>query len=208
MRIVATSDCHGRFREAEVPAGDVLVLAGDLLRHPGVEQEDLDDLDEWLASLEHRHKVLIAGNHDWIFEKDKTARPKNAVYLEDSGTTIEGVKFWGSPWQPEFFNWAFNLPRKGPELAAAWDKIPSGTEVLVTHGPPWGILDRPHGIAKKHVGCELLLERVKQLRPKVHIFGHIHGDYGKHFEDGTWFLNASLCDESYDATQPPLVIDL
>ena len=207
MRIVATSDCHGRYREAKLPAGDVLVLAGDMLPRGGYEIEDLDDLDEWLSGLDYKHKVLIAGNHDWLFERNKTVRPKNAIYLEDSGVEIGGVKFYGSPWQPFFFNWAFNLPRKGPELGAVWDKIPSGTDVLVTHGPPWGILDRPHG-TRPPAGCELLRERVKALRPKVHIFGHIHGDYGKHHEDGTWFLNACLCDEEYDPVQAPLVIDV
>lgn len=207
MRIVTTSDCHGRYREAVLPRGDVLVLAGDILPHGGTELSDLDDLDEWLTGLEFRHVILVAGNHDWLFERNKKARPKQAIYLEDSGIELEGVRFWGSPWQPWFMNWAFNLPRKGRELAAAWDKIPQGTDVLVTHGPPFGILDRPHG-TEPPVGCELLRERVRALRPRVHIFGHIHGSYGKHHEDGTWFLNAALCDESYDPVQTPLVIDV
>ena len=207
MRIVATSDCHGLYREAILPEGDVLVLAGDVLGHGGTEQSDIDDLDEWLDGVAFRHKILVAGNHDWIFERNKKARPRNAIYLEDSGVELEGVKFYGSPHQPVFFDWAFNLPRKGRELAAYWDRIPQGTDVLVTHSPPFGILDRPHG-TEPPVGCELLRERVKALKPRAHIFGHIHGSYGKHHEDGTWFLNVSLCDEGYEAVQQPLVIDV
>ena len=207
MRIVATSDCHGRYREADLPEGDVLVLAGDMLPHSGAEVGDLADLEEWLDGVAFRNVILIAGNHDWLFERNKTIRPRNAIYLEDSGVELDGVKFFGSPWQPEFCSWAFNLPRKGPELAAAWAKIPVKTDVLVTHGPPHGILDRPYG-TRPGVGCELLRERVKVLKPKVHIFGHIHGDYGKHHEDGTWFVNAALCDEDYEPVQPPLVIDV
>jgi Icc-related predicted phosphoesterase len=207
VRIVATSDCHGRYREAVLPEGDVLVLAGDMLPRGGYEPADLHDLEDWLDGVAFRDVILIAGNHDWLFERDKTIRPRNAIYLEDSGVELDGLEFYGSPWQPAFCNWAFNLPRNGPELGAAWDRIPPGTDVLITHGPPHGVLDRPFG-TRPPVGCELLRERVKAIRPKAHIFGHIHGDHGKRHEGGTWFVNACLCDEDYDPVQPPLVIDV
>ncbi|HZU99952.1 MAG TPA: metallophosphoesterase [Planctomycetota bacterium] len=209
MRIVATSDCHGHLTEAELPPGDVLVLAGDVLLDGGLDRQraDLARLDEWFASLVYRKVVLVAGNHDWLFERDKTVRPRNAIYLEDAGAVIDGVRFWGSPWQPEFCDWAFNLPRDSDELREVWSRIPVGTDVLVTHGPPHGIMDRPWGKASP-AGCALLRERVREVKPRVHIFGHIHAGYGKHHEEGTWFLNVALCDESYEPVQPPLVIDL
>jgi len=101
---------------------------------------------------------------------------KNATcYLENSGVEIDGVKFWGSPWQPEFFNWAFNLPR-GRRLAEIWALIPDDTEVLITHTPPYGILDRVD--SGEHVGCEDLRRALQRVKPKVHVFGHIHEDRG------------------------------
>jgi predicted phosphohydrolase len=211
VRIVATSDCHGMLEDAELPPGDVLVLAGDVLGDglPDEQRPLLRALDAFLGTLPYRHKVLVAGNHDWIFEDgdQEDMRLENAIYLEDDGVVLDGVRFYGSPWQPLFCNWAFNLPRSGCELAGIWDKIPKGTDVLVTHGPPLGILDQPHG-REPGVGCELLRERVRVVRPRVHIFGHIHGSYGRHVEDGTTFMNVCLCDESYRPVQAPLVVDV
>jgi hypothetical protein len=118
--------------------------------------------------------------------------------------TIEGITFWGSPWQPWFFDWAFNL-RRGPAIAANWSLIPDATDVLVTHGPPMGILD---AIGTEHVGCLDLDKRVTQLRPKVHIFGHIHEGSGEQERDGTHYVNASICDAQYLPLNPARTIDL
>jgi Icc-related predicted phosphoesterase len=217
VRIVFTSDCHGKLPEATLPEGDVLVISGDVLQNftrkravdALLQRPALEKLDQFFATLRYRKIVLVAGNHDWVFQLEKDARTllRHAIYLEDEGCTIDGVTFWGSPWQPEFCDWAFNLPRQGDELRRAWEKIPPKVDVLVTHGPPFGILDRPDGDGR-NVGCELLRERVRVVKPRVHAFGHIHGSYGKHHEDGTWFVNASLCDESYKPTQPPIVHEL
>ena len=166
----------------------------------------------WLASLPHRHKLVIAGNHDFAFERV----PENARmavssdqdgvrYLQDSGVTVDGVSFWGSPWQPWFMNWAFNLPR-GPALAAKWALIPEKTDVLITHGPPMGLLDVvPSG---EHVGCADLLARVAAVRPRVHTFGHIHEGSGVLVRDGITFVNASICDGAYRPVNPVRVVDL
>lgn len=217
MRIVATSDCHGHLPEIDLPPGDVLVLAGDILSNSRgdpdedavVQRSHLLRLDDHVAKLGYARVVAIAGNHDWVFEKiPAVAHELRAItFLHDSGATIDGVRFWGSPWTPEFFDWAFMLPRASDELAAKWARIPDGTDVLVTHGPPFGILDRPYGRGG-NAGCELLLERVLAVRPRVHLFGHIHGSYGVVEQGSTRFANVALCDEYYDPVQRPVVIDL
>jgi predicted phosphohydrolase len=190
MRIVAMADTHLWHSRLEVPDGDVLVHAGDLLQ--GGELEELPDVAAWLQRQPHRHKVVIAGNHDFAFA-EAPARVREMLgpritYLQDEATTVEGVRFYGSPWQPEFGDWAFNLPR-GPALAATWAMIPEGTQVLITHGPPRGHGDRTrHGHS---AGCDDLLARVRTLRPRLHLFGHIHEDGGVTEEPGTLLVNCT-----------------
>lgn len=189
MRLVLISDTHGYHDRLEVPEGDVLVHAGDLSKHGRL--TELAEFDAWLGKLPHTHKIVIAGNHDFAFERDpKSARHwmRHCTYLQDSGVTIDGVTFWGSPWQPWFFDWAFNLPR-GKDLAKVWAKIPTGTDVLITHGPPAGIRDKNTG--GEAVGCVDLLERVQAVRPRLHVFGHIHESAGVEEIDGTTFVNAA-----------------
>jgi predicted phosphohydrolase len=158
--------------------------------------------------LPHRHKVLIAGNHDWAFAREP-ARARALLgairYLQDDAVTLDGVRFWGSPWQPEFCGWAFNLPR-GPMLAARWARIPADTDVLVTHCPPHRIADRTFDGC--HAGCEALRARVAELGLSCHVFGHIHEGYGTERHAGTIFVNASSCDLGYRPTNPPVVLDL
>jgi Icc-related predicted phosphoesterase len=146
--------------------------------------------------------VLIAGNHDFFFEVAKPeevealiAEYPGITYLNDSGATIEGIKFWGSPVTPFFHNWAFN--RWPDEIKPHWDLIPEGIDVLITHGPPEGILDFTE-YDRDHVGCPTLLEKVKQIKPKVHVFGHIHEARGKEEIDGTVFINASMVTLRYE----------
>ena len=142
LTLVCVSDTHGRHRDLTVPPGDVFLFAGDLSNHGRA--DDVSEFDDWLGTLPHPHKVIICGNHDFHFERDPAdarRRITHAAYLQDSGTEIAGLKVWGSPWQPRFFDWAFNLDR-GPDIAAKWALIPDGTDVLVTHGPPAGVLDQ------------------------------------------------------------------
>lgn len=207
MRIVFLSDTHNKLSRVKVPDGDLLIHCGDFCGRGTI--EEVKHFNEEMNKLPHKHKVVIAGNHDWPFlNQPQLARSilSNMIYLEDSETEIEGLRIYGSPWQPEFFNWAFNLPRCGVELKRVWDDIPDGTDILITHGPPAGILDLvpPH----KHAGCELLLERVNQLKPRIHCFGHIHPGYGMEKIGETTFVNAANLNDDYMPTNEPLVIDL
>ncbi|WP_205525746.1 metallophosphatase domain-containing protein [Pyxidicoccus trucidator] len=202
LTLVAIADTHGYHQDLTIPEGDILIHAGDLTRQGTL--EELAEVNQFLAGLPHRHKVVVAGNHDWCFQKSPAqARTvlTAATYLEDESTIIEGLKFHGSPWQPWFMDWAFNLPR-GPELARRWAQIPDDTDILITHGPPLGFGDHLGG--GERCGCEELLKRVRQVRPKLHLFGHIHQDGGVWTEGATTFANVT----SDECMLPPRVLTL
>lgn len=191
VRIVAVADTHTFHDDLRaVPDGDIFVHAGDLCR--GGRLDELRATAEWLRGLPHPHKVVVAGNHDWCFVRERAAAldllGAGITYLEDSETVIGGVRFWGSPWQPAHNNWAFNLPR-GAQLAAKWSLIPEGIDVLVTHGPPHGIGDWCDDVVRS--GCADLLATVLRVRPLLHIFGHIHQDGGCWLRDGVCFANVT-----------------
>ena len=215
MRIVCISDTHNCNEQISVPEGDILIHSGDATIK-GTDQEVIKFL-YWFSSLPHEYKVFIAGNHDWLFQTEAIfARTLIAeskiIYLRDSSTTVDGLAIYGSPWQPRFYDWAFNLNR-GPEIAEKWAMIPEDTDILITHGPPHGILDEVENkFGDSHEGCEELRKRVEHIaeggRLRLHVFGHIHSGYGVHEEFGVRFVNASVCDEEYQPTQPPIVIDL
>jgi Icc-related predicted phosphoesterase len=163
---------------------------------------------EWFSNTEFEHKIFIAGNHDFGFEEqtDIAQEYKNLgiTYLFDNDITIDGIKFYGSPWQPEFHNWAFNLPR-GEELASKWEKIPDDVDILITHGPAYGILDyAPIG---GHVGCEELYRKIAEVKPKIHVCGHIHDGYGQKTMGGIEFLNASVLNDRYEYAHKPIVVE-
>lgn len=209
VRMVCISDTHNFHSQIDVPDGDVLIIAGDVCVHGSI--YELAAVNEFLGGLPHKHKLLVAGNHDWCFanlvEREEARRIlKNATYLEDSGVEIDGVKYWGSPWQPEFHDWAFNLPR-GPKLAEVWAKIPSDTNVLITHTPPFGILDKNGN--GDHCGCGALLDALNnRVQPRIHVFGHVHESYGTLEADGITFINASICNGQFRPINRPIVIDL
>jgi len=210
-KIVCLSDTHNCNEKIVVPDGDILIHAGDATIR-GTEME-VEQFLRWYSALPHKHKIFVAGNHDWLYEtNNRFARLLTAnfkiTYLQDSFTEIEGLKIYGSPWQPRFFDWAFNLMR-GAELAEKWKLIPSDADILITHGPPFGILDEvPRKYWIENTGCEELRKKVEEIRPKAHIFGHIHCGYGQTEQFGVKFINASNCDESYNPTQPPIVFEI
>ncbi len=207
-RIVTISDTHSRHRKiSTMPEGDILIHSGDATNRGGI--DEIADFNQWLGELPYQHKIFVAGNHDWLFERSPQFAPTlmtNAHYLLDSFIVVEGLKIYGAPWQPRFFDWAFNLDR-GAAIAEKWQMIPDDIDVLITHGPPYGILDEvPY--RHEHVGCEELLPVVQRIKPRAHIFGHIHAGYGIAEQDGTKFVNASICNEAYQPVNAPIVIDL
>jgi Icc-related predicted phosphoesterase len=209
-KIVCLSDTHNYNEQIFVPDGDILIHAGDATMQGSAPEIVL--FNRWFRNLPHAHKIFVAGNHDWLFETSsqfaRTLLDSSIHYLKDSSVEIENLKIYGSPYQPRFFDWAFNLMR-GAELAEKWKLIPDETDVLITHGPPFGILDEvPRQYFIENTGCEELRKRVETIKPKLHIFGHIHCGYGTTEKFGVKFANASNCDESYEPTNAPLVIDL
>ncbi len=208
MKLVLMSDTHGYHNSiSRVPDGDILLHSGDFTTYGAM--DEVRKFDDWLGTLPHQHKVVIAGNHDgWLEKADATGKKavfSNAIYLEDSEVTIEGIRIYGAPWTPLFFDWHFMLER-GADIQRKWDLIPSGIDILVTHGPPHGRLDYSK-YSKQHVGCEELLKVVERVQPKLHVFGHIHGTYGLAQGEHTLFANASTCNEGYKPVQEPLVVE-
>jgi Icc-related predicted phosphoesterase len=197
VRIVCISDTHGQHAKLSVPDGDILVHAGDFMAF-GDAPKEIVDFNHWLGKQPHRIKVVIAGSHDLMFERHSGAAKEllnNAIYLENSSTELMSLKFWGSPVQPEFNNWAFNVAR-GAAIRRYWQMIPEDTDVLVTHGPPFGLLDQSHP-STAHLGCEELAKAVERIKPRLNVFGHIHGGHGQVTANGTRFLNASVVNEAY-----------
>lgn len=217
IKIVCLSDTHNMINQVDVPDGDILVHAGDLTGRGRMEEIEAELRQ--IAALPHKHKIIIAGNHDFGFEQRpdmvaKELKKHDLIYLQDSSCEVEGIKFYGSPWQPWFHSWAFNFPmptfneeRARRAAEDCWWKIPADTQVLITHGPPIDILDRCSD--GKHAGCPELLKAI-QSRPaiKLHVFGHIHEDYGQLNKDGVTYVNASNCTLQYKPTNKPIVIEL
>ncbi|MBK8255839.1 MAG: metallophosphatase domain-containing protein [Polyangiaceae bacterium] len=205
-RLVLLSDTHGLHHRLRVPEGDVLVHAGDFCTSG--KEIQARDFAKWFLAQPHPHKVVIAGNHDRCLELDLKLGAQifnGATYLLDKEATVAGLRFYGSPWQPEFMSWSFNLAR-GEPLREVWAHIPVGVDVLITHGPPFGILDRT--VSNQAVGCEELRKAIDRVRPRLHVFGHIHEGAGSHVEPGTLFVNASVCTEAYTPENPIFVVDL
>ena len=235
VRVVCISDTHGKHRKMTqtIPEGDILIHAGDFTNVGHTSQ--VKDVCEWLSNMPHPHKILISGNHDVTCDKeyynsvgkngtmswkrwhhkgkndDVAARAMlretpGITYLEDAGCSIEGYRFYGSPWQPEFCDWAFNLDRGFP-CKKMWDLIDTETEILITHGPPVGHGDNTS--SGQRAGCVDLLSTVtERVQPLYHIFGHIHESYGVTSNGTTTFINASTCTHSYRPDNVPIVFDL
>jgi Icc-related predicted phosphoesterase len=200
IRIVAVADTHTFHEElGALPDGDVFVHAGDLLRAGTL--EELAGVADWIRSLPHRVKVVVAGNHDWAFARQPDQAlhllGPEVVYLKDSSATLCGLTFWGSPWQPEYNGWAFNLPR-GAALAERWSLIPPGMDVLITHGPPRGYGDRSP--IEGRAGCDDLLVGIDRVKPTLHLFGHIHQDGGLWWRNGVCLVNATTWECERSAT--------
>ncbi|XP_073976999.1 metallophosphoesterase domain-containing protein 1 isoform X2 [Rhodnius prolixus] len=237
IRIVCMSDTHSLTPHIKfnIPNGDIFIHAGDFTRC-GAEEEVIE-FNNWIGKLPHKYKIVIAGNHELSFDRTFThplspnilktiptlGLPRNNIteavtttnikdkltnctYLQDEGVQICGLKIYGTPWQPEFHRWAFNLPR-GEECLKKWNMIPEGTDILVTHTPPIG-----HGdlcCTGVRAGCVELLSTVqRRVKPKYHVFGHIHEGYGVSTDGNVIYVNASSCNINYLPINPPIAFDV
>ena len=237
MKITLISDTHTKHRNIgttkdyrknnqplDLPGGDILIHAGDFM-NSGYNPTEAMEFFKWFDEIDNYDtKILIAGNHDrWMQDEPEEALGiltgyKTIEYLQDEPCTLyfdgpngdwpeDNIHIYGSPWQPEFYDWAFNLPRNGEEMKARWDVIPDNTDILITHGPMFGYLDLTlQGIRS---GCEFLRERLPDFTDlKMHICGHIHEAYGEHeFVDGKLFLNASVLNRRYEMQNRPIFIE-
>lgn len=208
LKFVAISDTHGRHKSVRLPAGDVLLHAGDIT-YKG-ERSETENFLTWFAQQPFEHKIFIAGNHDFFFErKSKTEIdsliPHGVHYLKDSGISINGIHVWGSPVTPWFYDWAFNR-RRGVDILKHWSLIPANTNLLITHGPAFGILDTV--INDTRVGDKDLLQKISEVKPAVHLCGHVHESYGKQKRGTTKHINASVLNEKYELVNAPVVFEL
>lgn len=246
IRIVVMSDTHAltRHLKFDVPDGDIFIHAGDFSACGSL--SEIQEFNEWLSELPHRHKLVIAGNHELSFDPSFTHpltahacghRSKqglfdeipllghnkekleaavntqnirdhltNCTYLEDSGIELYGLKFWGTPWQPEFCRWAFNLKR-GQEILNKWNLIPTDIDILITHTPPIGFNDLC--CSGVRAGCVELLSTIqKRVKPRYNIFGHVHESYGLSSDGKVIYINASTCNIEYLPNNPPIVFDI
>lgn len=202
MRFVLVSDTHERHRELSVPEGDVLLHGGDGLEL-GISPADLDG---WFGELGFAHVLAVAGNHDFPLEDAERAGEtgfRNARLLHDEAAEVDGLWVYGAPWVPDLPVWAYYANEE--RLREAWAKVPAGVDVLLTHTPPAGILDRNR--QGTSLGCPFLAEELKRIRPRLHVFGHVHASAGVHVDGVTLFVNASST-RSTGELHDPVVVDL
>jgi Icc-related predicted phosphoesterase len=223
MKITLLSDTHTKHKHVhnkglgDLPGGDLIIHAGDI-SSMGYKHE-IVEFAKWFNQLEYKHRIFIAGNHDWGFQNnveqiiESISVYEGITYIEDELHSItdeimdSDFNIYGTPWQPEFCNWAFNLPKNGTELASKWEAIPLVTDILVSHCPAFGILDTVEGRRSDHLGCELLAERIAVVKPKIHVCGHIHTGYGYYFNGETHFFNAAVLNEQYAYVNKPFTFD-
>lgn len=218
MKICAISDTHGKHNQLDLskyPA-DVLIHAGDWTGGRDLGLSETKDFLAWLDIQPYKHKIFIAGNHEVQVEASTSYFDElmlnypNLTYLQDSEVTIDGVKFYGSPYSNEFGNWAFM--ENELELEKIWAKIPDDTQVLITHGPAYECNDRVNNTYSRdpHVGSKALKYRKMSLQDnlKVHISGHIHEAYAINSSHGCTNICASILNENYRLVNNPIVIDV
>lgn len=204
LTVVCISDTHELHRELDMPDGDILIHAGDFTIFSKSAAAILD-FNEWLGELPHRHKIVIPGNHEFFLEADSAKRRliSNATLLIDESVEVMGLKIWGSPITP-LYGGAFG--RRSPQdRVRLYARIPGDVNILVTHGPPYGVLDRSPGMLH-HAGCPELREAVTRLKPQLHLFGHVHGAHGMVNTEETLFANAALLGLDGDVSESPIVL--
>lgn len=210
MKICIISDTHNKHKRlGNLPKADVIIHCGDMtsMGH----NHEIIEFMKWFGKLDQfKYKICIAGNHDWLFDTNRLiARekvPSSVIYLEDQEVILDGIKFYGTPVQLPFMDWAFNKPEE--RLVPHWQAIPDDTDVLITHQPPhnifdWSVYDNIHTGSPS-----LYFEVVQRIKPKVHCFGHIHSGHGVKVIEDTTFVNASNLDEDYMCVYDPILIEI
>lgn len=207
MIICAISDSHGVHRKLEIPKCDIFLFCGDA----GITSLDkLNDFNQWLGELDAQHKIITMGNHDGYVEEIGKEWAKqlftNAIYLENDSCEIMGLKFWGSPFSVLFNNWSFMLPDN--ELKKIWETIPEDTDIVLTHGPAYGILDQVgyHNISQ---GSVSLRDRLKEVKLKMVFSAHIH-EHGslEYFDGKTRYFNCSVLNDTYHLENKPTIVEI
>jgi Icc-related predicted phosphoesterase len=208
VKIICLSDTHGYHDEVVIPDGDILIHCGDYSARGSL--KDITKFALWLGTLPHKHKIIISGNHDIYADGNRQIvetifAEQDAVYLENELYCIEGLQIYGSPITPQFCSWAF-MRKRGNEIAQIWQDIPKNLDILVTHGPPYGILDTN----RRHMqcGCWDLGKRITERKPKYHLFGHLHEAYGQKQVGDTLHINCSVLDDYYDLVNPPVILEI
>jgi len=217
VKVVAISDTHGCHDYLDpLRQGDILIHAGDFTKRGT--QEECEQMARWLGCQSHAHKLVTPGNHDAWVEREPVAAARlfdkfGVRLLLHETVVLEGFKFFGSPFTPAFNNWHF-MQARGGKSERAWASIGLDTDVVITHGPPYGhgdLVDAYGGSPPRHAGCLALLERLRQVRPSYHLFGHIHEGYGVTVSDeipGTTFANVSVVDSRYRLRNDPFYFQL
>lgn len=208
MQITCISDTHNHHKKTVLPSeGEVIVHAGDLTE--GGTKRELMKFFKWFSNLPFKYKICIAGNHDFYLEHISSKNlqqliPKNVIYLKDSEVVINGIKFWGSPYIPFQPNWAFT--KTASAMEEHWDKIPKDVDVLITHTPPKGILDETS--TEIEVGCPALKDEITKKQPPLHIFGHLHENYGKVTLQNTTYINATSFFHHFQLANLPIQVEI
>jgi Icc-related predicted phosphoesterase len=231
MILTFISDTHTymydkNYKELILSKGDVLCFTGDIMSS-GYSEKELVDFLEWFSKQPYKYKIFIGGNHDRFLEDNSFIAEEiisefascGVIYLKNTSFEYEGIKFYGTPYQPYFCGWAFNVP-DDKKLLNIYKMIPDDVDVLLTHCPPYGILDKSHRpnysnpTGENRLGSTALREVIDDMfhhncPPRVVAFGHIHGDGGKQKQIGdTIFINASLCNEDYEPINDIVTIEL
>lgn len=205
MKIVCISDTHGKHHElAPLPAGDMLIYAGDMTVRGT--QDQIDNFLAWMAKLPYQYKILVAGNHDFALEQQPSSIviPQGIHYLYNEMVELAGLKIWGSPVCTPYFNWAFMWQQK--QRQELYRTIPDDVDIIINHGPALGVLDKT--VKFNHAGCEFLRQRILEVKPKLSVCGHIHESYGQIELAGIVFVNAALLNRSYEIVNAPIVIEI
>ena len=208
MKVVLLADTHNHI--PVVPDGDMVIHCGDMTGYGLI--PEVSKFANWFGALPHRYRVVIAGNHDFLFQEQpslarRMMRDAGIIYLEDEFRELEGIKLYGTPHTPIFFDWAFNADEE--RQAELFAQIPEGLDILITHGPPRGILDEVrHDFKIRNIGSAQLLTAVQRAKPRYHCFGHAHSNHGSMTVGETRFINVSNCNERYQLVNPPRIIEL